>query len=81
MGLGLAGSLLCGGTSGMVSASLTYPVDLIRRRMQLQGQHGAPKTYHSYSDAIIKTWRSGGWRAFYTGISAEYIKVDFCSFS
>ena len=43
--------------------------------MQLQGLHGAPRTYVSYADAIQKAWQSGGLRAFYTGIAAEYLKV------
>lgn len=71
----LLGSVICGGTSGLISSTITYPIDLIRRRMQLQGQGGAPRTYTSYSDAINKTWRSGGLRAFFVGITAEYMKV------
>ena len=34
-------SLVCGGTAGLISSTLTFPLDLIRRRMQLEGQAGA----------------------------------------
>ena len=78
--LGLVGSVVCGGASGIFSSSVTYPIDLIRRRMQLQGLHGAPRTYASYADAIQKAWQSGGLRAFYTGIAAEYLKVNTITF-
>eukprot|EP00210_Caulerpa_lentillifera_P004938 g4712.t1 len=71
----LLGSVVCGGISGLISSTITYPIDLIRRRMQLQGIGGTSKTYTSYSDAIRKTWKSGGFRGFFIGITAEYIKV------
>ena len=74
--VGLLGSVVCGGASGIVSSSVTYPIDLVRRRMQLQGLHGSARKYLSYTDAIRDVWRSGGLRAFYTGIAAEFLKVS-----
>ena len=31
-------SLLCGSTAGLVSSTATFPLDLARRRLQLEGQ-------------------------------------------
>ena len=33
-------NLVLGGLSGMIAVTLTYPTDLIRRRMQLVGMEG-----------------------------------------
>lgn len=42
---GITGSLICGGVSGLLSSTATFPVDLVRRRMQLQGQRGLAAQY------------------------------------
>lgn len=49
---GIAGSLLCGGVSGFVSSTVTFPVDLVRRRMQLQGQRGLAAHYTGYESDV-----------------------------
>ncbi|GMH44368.1 hypothetical protein BSKO_12302 [Bryopsis sp. KO-2023] len=72
---GLFGSLLCGGLSGFVSSSATFPIDLVRRRMQLQGQRGLARQYTGYAHAAREILRTSGWRGFYTGIVPEYCKV------
>lgn len=41
----IAGSLVCGGLSGFVSSTATFPIDLVRRRMQLEGQQGLARRY------------------------------------
>ena len=42
-------SLACGSAAGLVSSTATFPLDLIRRRLQLQGQGGGgrPATFAS----------------------------------
>ena len=37
----VAASLVCGSLAGLVSSTLTFPLDLVRRRLQLEGQAGA----------------------------------------
>lgn len=47
-------SLLCGGTAGLISSTLTFPLDLIRRRMQLEGQAGARRCGgHAAQAAVV----------------------------
>ena len=38
-------SLVYGGIAGAAAQTVTYPVDLLRRRMQLQGAGGAERLY------------------------------------
>ena len=67
-------SLACGGAAGLISSTVTFPLDLIRRRMQLEGQGGL-RRYRGYADVARAVFRSGGLKGFYAGIIPEYYKV------
>ncbi len=67
-------SLLCGGAAGLISSTATFPLDLIRRRMQLEGQAGT-RRYKGYADVARSVMANGGLRGFYAGILPEYFKV------
>lgn len=71
-------SLLCGGAAGLISSTATFPLDLIRRRMQLEGQAGTHK-YTGYFDVARSVMANGGLRGFYAGILPEYYKVTAVS--
>lgn len=68
-------SLVCGSFAGLVSSSATFPLDLVRRRMQLQGQAGSARVYTSYFGAFRTMAKSEGVRGLYSGILPEYYKV------
>ena len=68
-------SLACGGAAGLISSTATFPLDLIRRRMQLEGQGGL-RRYRGYADVARAVFRSGGLKGFYAGIIPEYYKVS-----
>lgn len=68
-------SLVCGAAAGIVSSSATFPLDLVRRRLQLQGQGGGALVYPTYGSAVRGIWRAEGARGFYAGILPEYYKV------
>ncbi|KAK9839432.1 hypothetical protein WJX81_001730 [Elliptochloris bilobata] len=78
-------SLVCGGVAGLVSSTATFPLDLVRRRMQLEGQGGA-RRYAGYADVVQSVLRRDGLRGFYAGILPEYYKVvpgvaiGFCTY-
>ncbi|KAL5221400.1 hypothetical protein ABZP36_026113 [Zizania latifolia] len=71
--------LSCGAAAGLFGQTLTYPLDVVRRQMQVQSQQ-----YHDQFDGlrikgtfqglrIIK--RTQGWRQLFAGLSLNYIKV------
>jgi hypothetical protein len=68
--------LLCGGFAGLTAISITYPTDLIRRRLQLQhfGCDSVPR-YSGIIDCARKVLKSEGIIGLYRGLLAAYIKT------
>ncbi|XP_050380172.1 uncharacterized protein LOC126797566 isoform X2 [Argentina anserina] len=74
-------SLACGSFSGIASSTATFPLDLVRRRMQLEGAGGRARVYNA---GILGTFRhiihnEGLW-GLYRGILPEYYKVEILLF-
>ena len=67
--------LLAGGLSGLGAVSITYPSDLIRRRLQLQGFDKSVPSYGGICDCISKVVRDKGIGGLYRGLFATYIKL------
>jgi len=67
--------LLAGGVSSLGAVSITYPTDLIRRRLQLQGFDNAVPRYSGMTDCVKKIIRTEGFRGLYRGLWATYIKL------
>ncbi|KAL2485180.1 Mitochondrial substrate carrier family protein [Abeliophyllum distichum] len=69
-------SLACGSLSGIASSTATFPLDLVRRRMQLEGAAGRARVYNT---GLLGTFRhiirAEGLRGLYRGIMPEYYKV------
>ena len=63
-------NLFVGGASGTFSATVCYPLDTIRRRMQMKG-----KTYKGMGDAFATIWRNEGMKGFFKGWTANTLKV------
>ncbi|KAL5567608.1 hypothetical protein UlMin_025571 [Ulmus minor] len=69
-------SLACGSLSGIASSTATFPLDLVRRRKQLEGAGGRARVYNTGLFGIFKhIWRTEGLQGFYRGILPEYYKV------
>ncbi|CAI5952143.1 unnamed protein product [Closterium sp. NIES-65] len=69
-------SLGCGSLAGICSSSATFPLDLVRRRMQLEGAGGRqPSQRRTIPQMLAHVVRTEGWRALYRGIVPEYAKV------
>ncbi|KAK6943590.1 Mitochondrial substrate/solute carrier [Dillenia turbinata] len=68
--------LACGSLSGIASSTVTFPLDLVRRRMQLEGAAGQARVYKT---GLVGTFRhitkAEGLRGLYRGILPEYFKV------
>uniref|UniRef100_A0A453IF60 Uncharacterized protein n=1 Tax=Aegilops tauschii subsp. strangulata TaxID=200361 RepID=A0A453IF60_AEGTS len=69
-------SLACGSLSGVASSTFTFPLDLVRRRKQLEGAAGRANVYKT---GLVGTFghiiQTEGYRGLYRGILPEYCKV------
>jgi len=63
-----------GAISGGASASVVYPLNVLRTRMQAQGTILHPTTYNGVMDVARKTVQSEGLRGFYKGLTPNLLK-------
>ncbi|KFY33779.1 hypothetical protein V494_07325 [Pseudogymnoascus sp. VKM F-4513 (FW-928)] len=66
--------LFAGGIAGMVSQTSSYPLEVIRRRMQVGGAVGDGRRLRIGETAGI-IFKEKGWRGFWVGLSIGYVKV------
>ncbi|PON82471.1 Mitochondrial carrier protein [Trema orientale] len=79
--------LACGAAAGTVGQTVAYPLDVIRRRMQMvgwkdaasvvagEGKGKTPLEYTGMVDAFTKTVRHEGFGALYKGLVPNSVKV------
>ncbi|KAG1346369.1 putative Mitochondrial carrier protein CoAc1 [Cocos nucifera] len=70
--------LSCGALAGLFGQTLTYPLDVVRRQMQVQNQQsvdqlGAPHIKGTLQGLSIIV-RAQGWRQLFAGLSLNYVK-------
>ncbi|KAF3328332.1 mitochondrial substrate carrier family protein P [Carex littledalei] len=71
--------LTCGALAGLFGQTLTYPLDVVRRQMQVQSQRltdpiEGPRITGTFQ-GLAAIARSQGWRQLFAGLSLNYIKV------
>ncbi|TGO22573.1 hypothetical protein BPAE_0162g00090 [Botrytis paeoniae] len=66
--------LFSGGVAGLVSQTSAYPLEVIRRRMQVGGTVGDGRRLHIGETARMIV-RERGWRGFFVGLTIGYVKV------
>ncbi|KAJ5770442.1 uncharacterized protein N7511_002493 [Penicillium nucicola] len=64
-----------GATSGGFSASIVYPLNVLRTRLQTQGTVMHPPTYNGIGDVLRITLASEGPRGLYKGLTPNLLKV------
>jgi hypothetical protein len=67
--------LLCGALAGATAQTASYPLDVVRRRMQLFGLASNLPKYDNTWHALVSIVRTDGWRKLYVGLSINYMKV------
>lgn len=70
--------LTAGATAGLVSQTISYPLEVVRRRMQVGGAVGDGHRMGMVETAR-KVWLERGWRGFFVGLSIGYVKVSIYS--
>jgi solute carrier family 25 (mitochondrial phosphate transporter), member 23/24/25/41 len=66
---------LLGATSGALGATMVYPLNVLRTRLQTQGTAMHPPTYTGIVDVATRTVRNEGLRGLYKGLTPNLLKV------
>lgn len=66
--------LASGAIAGLVSQTASYPLEVIRRHMQVGGAVGDGHRLRM-AEVAVKVWRQRGWRGFFVGLTIGYLKV------
>lgn len=66
---------LMGGCSGALGASVVYPVNLLRTRLQSQGTALHPPTYTGIMDVTRRTLANEGFKGLFKGLTPNLLKV------
>jgi len=72
--MGAVPILLAGGFSGVCSWVLTYPIDVVKSRVQTDGFLG-PKKYKGTIDCFVQSYRTEGFNAFTRGLTSTIIRA------
>lgn len=64
-----------GGIAGATGATLVYPIDLVKTRMQNQRSSvvGEPLMYKNSLDCVAKVFRNEGFLGFYSGLGPQLL--------
>ncbi|GAB7338734.1 hypothetical protein MBLNU457_5448t1 [Dothideomycetes sp. NU457] len=66
---------LMGGFSGAFGATVVYPINLLRTRLQCQGTVAHPRTYNGIADVTRQTLKGEGVRGLFKGLTPNLLKV------
>ncbi|WAQ82508.1 hypothetical protein PtA15_2A825 [Puccinia triticina] len=67
--------LACGALAGAFSQTITYPLDVLRRRMQVTGMASMGFQYNGAWDATLKILKKEGLAGLYKGLWPNFLKV------
>ncbi|KAG8953146.1 hypothetical protein FRC04_003094 [Tulasnella sp. 424] len=66
--------LSLGALAGLISQTVSYPFEIVRRRMQVGGLV-RPGGWVGWRETVVDIWKTRGFRGFYVGLSIGYVKV------
>lgn len=70
----MAVPLACGMIASTTAMVSTYPLGLVRTRIQMSGMPGAP-AYSGPVDVVMRTVAAEGWRGLFRGLTPNMLKV------
>ena len=65
---------LAGGFAGLVSQTASYPLEVVRRRMQVGGAVGDGHRL-GMAETSANIWKEAGFKGFWVGLTIGYVKV------
>ncbi|KAH9301910.1 hypothetical protein KI387_013493 [Taxus chinensis] len=81
----VSAKLACGALAGLVGQTITYPLDVVRRQMQVQTLSATKDSASSLQsmehefkgtwDGLITIVQRQGWKQLFSGLSINYVKV------
>ncbi|THH30929.1 hypothetical protein EUX98_g3250 [Antrodiella citrinella] len=71
----VARKLSCGALAGSISQTITYPFDVLRRKMQVTGMNSLGVKYNGALDALQSIVRTEGVKGLYRGLWPNLLKV------
>jgi solute carrier family 25 protein 16 len=66
--------LCIGAVSGALGQTVSYPFEVVRRRMQVGGIT-RPDRWLRWDETVRTVWVAKGWRGFFVGLSVGYLKI------
>ncbi|XP_038632852.1 mitochondrial basic amino acids transporter [Scyliorhinus canicula] len=66
--------LFAGGMSGIASWISTYPIDVIKSRLQADGVGGINQ-YNSIWDCVLQSYKKEGWQVFARGLTSTLLRA------
>ncbi|KAK7434432.1 coenzyme A transporter [Stygiomarasmius scandens] len=66
--------LIIGAASGVMAQTVSYPFEVVRRRMQVGGIT-RPDRWLRWGETMRSIWKTSGLKGFYIGLSIGYLKV------
>ncbi|GBG88635.1 hypothetical protein CBR_g48166 [Chara braunii] len=73
--VGVLSTMFCGMVASGVGMMVSFPLEVVRRRLQVQTLYGDQKMYKGMIDAILRILEEEGLAAFYKGWLPSAIKV------
>ncbi len=73
--LGAVPTMVFGAAAGAAAQTTVFPIEMVQRRLQLQGMKGQEVLYKNMLDALIKISRKEGIPALYAGLLPNYLKL------
>ncbi|XP_042396953.1 mitochondrial carrier protein CoAc2-like [Zingiber officinale] len=73
---GISVKLACGSVAGLLGQTLTYPLDVVRRQMQVEALSTANNEMgRGTFGSLVMIIQTQGWRQLFSGLSINYLKV------
>ncbi|MCL7038332.1 hypothetical protein MKW94_005769 [Papaver nudicaule] len=67
--------LFCGSVAGLLGQTITYPLDVVRRQMQVQQLSASNVEMKGTMQSLVIIVKNQGWKQLFSGLSINYLKV------